>query len=219
MIEKIKIILVDNHQIFIDAIKRLIKDERQFSVIGTALNGQELLELLKRMTPDIIILDLEMPVMDGEKTFEIIKKQYSSIKVIILSGFLEESVISYFMEKGANAVIAKEWGEGILLDAIFTVWMRDYYFNPTISQALLDKLQKTNSANGVLKKLDLSGREIEVLKELLKGCTNKEVAESLNIVASTVDFHRRRIYAKTNTNNMSDLTMYAIKNRIISLPD
>lgn len=217
MSEKIKIILVDNHQIFIDALKRLIKDERQLSVIGSAVNGEELLELLKNLTPDIIILDLEMPIMNGEKAFEIIKKQYPSIKVIILSGFLEEPTISYFMEEGANAVIAKEWDEQILLDAIYTVWVKGCYFNPQVSLALLDKLQKKKVASAALKKLDLSEREIEVLIELLKGSTNKEAAESLNIVASTVDFHRRRIYAKTNTDNMSDLTKYAIKNGIISL--
>jgi DNA-binding NarL/FixJ family response regulator len=157
--------------------------------------------------------------MDGERAFEIIKKQYPNIKVIILSGFVSESTITYFMEKGANAVIAKEWSEEILLDAIYTVWIKGYYFNTRISQALLNKLQKEKNAINAFKALDLSDREIEVLKELLKGRTNKQVAESLNIVAGTVDFHRRRIYAKTNTDNISALTIYAIKNRIISLPD
>src|ERR1700758_789280 len=119
MSEKIKIIITDDHQIFIDGIKLIIKEDQHLSVIGSALNGQELLTLLKKEIPDIILLDLEMPILNGEKTLEIIKKQYPFIKVIILSGFLEEPLVSYFMNKGANAVLPKECDFEILLEAIY----------------------------------------------------------------------------------------------------
>ena len=138
MSEKIKIIIVDDHRIFVDSLSRLLKAERRLSVIGSALNGEELLELLKKLTPDIIILDLEMPIMDGHEVFKRIKKLYPHIKIIILSGFLEDSFVHHFMGKGANAVLAKECDHEILLDAIYTVREKNYYFDPEISQALLN---------------------------------------------------------------------------------
>ena len=121
MPKKIKIVLVDNHKLFIDGITRLFEDYQKFSVIGSALNGEELMELLKKLAPDIILLDLEMPVMDGHEAFKKIKKQYPHIKIVIVSGFLDDTTVHCYMKEGANAVIAKEWGDEILIDALYAV--------------------------------------------------------------------------------------------------
>ncbi len=215
MKKKIKIDIIDDHQIFIDSLGRLLTDDKNLNVVGGALNGQELLEVIKNESPDIILLDIEMPVMNGDDVLKIISKKYPGIHVIILSAFIEEEGVSHYMASGASGVLPKECNHEDLLDAIYSVMEKGFYFNDAIFKSLLTDFKKQNSNNSVITKISLSSREIEVLKLICVGKTNKKMAQILCLEPCTIDYHRRNLYNKTSTMNTASLVMYTVKNGLI----
>jgi DNA-binding NarL/FixJ family response regulator len=194
-----------------------LKEDKNFQVIAEAANGKELLEQLKTCSPDVVLLDIEMPVMNGKEALEIINKRFPGVKVVMLSMHSGSNFISELMARGARAFIPKDCDPDSLFEAIHTVHTEGYYFDKSISEAVLRGLQHEKSINPILESLALSDREIEILKELCEGKTNKEIAADLKIASSTVDFHRGNVYKKTGSKNIIDLIKYAIKYGIISL--
>ena len=192
-------------------------EEANFKVIGEADNGKDLLDLLKQNLPDIVILDIEMPVMGGKETLEIIHKRFPTVKVIMLSMHAELNYMSAFMEMGASAYLPKACDVEILIEAINTVKTKGQYFSPGVAEALLSELKKEKNIHPLHDEAALSDREKEILKILCEGKTNKEIGASLHISPNTVDYHRGNIYAKTKSKNITDLVKYAIKHGVISI--
>lgn len=195
----------------------LLKEDESFEIIGEGSNGKELLDLLKSNLPDIVLLDIEMPVMNGVEALEIINKRFPELKVIMLSMHAGPAFISELMARGARAFLPKNCDAETFFEAIHVVHSEGYYFDKSVSQAMLRGLQREKAINPLLDELSLSDREIEILKEICDGKTNKQIADQLKISASTVDFHRGNIYKKTKSKNITDLLKYSIKNGIISL--
>jgi DNA-binding NarL/FixJ family response regulator len=212
---KVKILIADDHQIFIDSLKSLLHEEKDLRVIGGALNGEEVLTLTKRETPDIILLDIEMPVMNGDETLQALTNDFPDVKTIILSGFLEEDRVSYYMSRGACAALPKECSHEHLLNAIYAVVEKGFYLNESVLKALWNSITRDKSGANDHNRFDLSRREVQVLKLLCAGRKNKEIAEELFIAFSTVDFHRRKLYSKTGTVNLASLVVFAVKNGLI----
>jgi DNA-binding NarL/FixJ family response regulator len=215
--DSIKIIVVEDQELMRKSFIALLKEDKHFEVIAEAANGKELLELLKQTTPDIVLLDIEMPVMNGKEALEIINKRFPEVKVIMLSMHAGINFISELMARGARAFIPKDCDPDSLFEAIHTVHSEGYYFDKSISEAVLRGLQREKSINPILEALSLSDREVEILKELCEGKTNKQIAASLKISVSTVDFHRGNVYKKTNSKNIIDLIKYAIKYGLIAI--
>ncbi len=215
--KQIKIMLADDHQLVREAFASLLNNEPGFEVPASAANGKELLELMKNNLPDLILLDVDMPVMNGMQTLGIIKKRFPDVKVIMLTMHNEPGYINEFMANGANAYLNKNVEIHILFDAIRAVHTEGVYFSKEVSDALLLKLRKEKHVHPFLDEIPLSPKELMVLQELCEGKSNRHIADSLHISISTVDFHRGNIYNKTKCKNVADLVKYAIKNELVKV--
>jgi DNA-binding NarL/FixJ family response regulator len=215
--KKIRILLAEDQQLVRKGFVSLIEEEPDMTIIGEAENGKEVLEFLKLTTPDVVLLDIEMPRMNGKETLDIIQKRFPGTKVIMLSMHFDASYINEFMVRGARGYLAKGCDPETLFEAIRTVKKDGHFFGEEVAKAMLNGLQKEKTFAPLLNEIALSDREISILKEICDGKTNKEIAAALKISASTVDFHKQNIYRKTNSSNVTELVKYAIKNSIVTL--
>lgn len=207
-------VLAEDQQLIRKALVSLLEDEPHIAVTGEAGNGRELLDLLHVRQPDVVLLDIEMPVMNGRETLEAIRQRFPQVKVVMLSLHADIALMSDFMSRGANAYIPKGSDVDTLVEAIEAVKYEGEYFGNGISKALQKALQKDKP---VFTELNLTERELAVLKELCNGLASEEIAKSLGIPDHAVDFHTDSIYAKTNSRNITDLVKYAIRHGIIEL--
>ncbi len=215
--KQIKIMLAEDHQLVREAFTCLLNDEPGIAVTGSAANGKELLELLKVDEPDLVLLDIDMPVMNGRQTLEVIKKRFPNVKVMMLSLHNEPGYINEFMANGANGYLNKNVAIETLFKAIRAVHNEGVYFNKEISDALLNGLKKEKGVHPFFDEHPLTPKELIVLKELCAGKTNKLIADVLHVSINTIDFHRGNIYIKTKCKNVADLVKYAIKNELVKV--
>lgn len=215
--EKIKIIVTEDQELSRKSLISLINEDESLDVIAEAQNGKELIDHLQHLSPDIILLDIDMPVMGGAEALSIINKKYPDQKVIMLSMHAGVKFVSEFMSKGARAYLEKNCDAETFFEAIQTVHSEGYYFDRAISVAMLHALKKEKSVNAYLETKQLTEREIDILKEICDGKTNKDISKIFNITIHTVDFHRGNIYKKTGAKNLVELLKYSIKNNIIEI--
>lgn len=208
----IKIILVEDQHVIRSSLKLLINSKPETEVVGEAANGKELLSLLKQVFCHIVLLDLEMPVMNGQEALAEIIKKHRDIKVIILSNHNDPAIIQECMLSGAKAYLSKSCHENTLQEAIRTVHEKGQWFGEDVASILLhNSLHARPSSNRPVSLKSLSDREQDVMRLLCKGKTEKQVAAELNISHHTVHTHRSHIYQKTGVNNLADLVNYALK--------
>lgn len=209
------VIIVDDHSLFRNGLKILLTTSGQFNVIAEAENGKEFLDLLSHIQPDIVLMDIDMPVLDGiEATKEALKK-YPDLKVITLSMFGEEEYYYKMIEAGVKGFLLKNSDINEVKNALITVYQGGKYF----SQELLYNVVKNIRSNHKEQELTeaLSEREIEVLIQICNGLSNNEIADNLHISKRTVDKHRANLLDKTNSKNTAHLVMFAIKNKLIDI--
>ncbi len=209
--------LAEDHQLVRMAFALMLDEQPGLKIIGHAGNGKELLELMKVDTPDIVLLDIDMPIMSGRQCLGLIRSRYPYIKVIILSLHKDPALMNEFMANGASAYLHKDADMEELLDAIRSVHREGVYFNQELSKALLNGLRKEKKSNPFYDEPALSTKEMAILKELCDGRTNQEIADRLHISINTVGFHRNNIYSKTRSHNIAELMKYSIRNGLISV--
>lgn len=215
--QKIKIAIADDHAIFRRGIVSLLQNNDDFEVISQAANGQELIDNLRKEQPHVILMDLQMPVLDGIRATQQIKKELSHIKIIIISMHDEAQFVSHLMELGANGYLLKDADPDEVENAIYTVHNEDYYYG-----AFLLKVMHNRMINKPIKKIvpffsiqvELSEREIEVLQHICEGTTAPQIADKINLSHRTVEGHRNRIMEKTGTKNIAGLVAWAVRNGI-----
>ena len=216
MTEIIKVIFVDDHAIFLNGLRLMINECSQFKVIGEASNGQQFLELLTDLNPDLVLIDIKMPMMNGaDATKEAIEK-YPNLKIMALTMFSELKYLRLMAEAGARGFILKSIGKAELEFAINTVNSGKTYFSPQ----LLDEIAEFDPADASGKFLEdlnerLTERELDVLQYIVKGLTSQEIADKLFISKRTVEGHRANLISKTATRNVVDLVIYAIRNQLV----
>ena len=181
----------------------------------TASDGLQGLERIERDQPDLILLDLEMPLMDGIETTEYLQRKYPEIKILILTMHNEEEIILHLIEKGAHGFLLKDQPIETLVDAVYAVIDNGYYFNDHISKIMVKGLVRSQKIKPSFIEVRLSSREIEVIKLICREYTNKEIADKLFISVRTVDGHREKILQKTKAKNTVGIVMYAIKNNLL----
>jgi DNA-binding NarL/FixJ family response regulator len=211
----LEVIIVDDHSLFRNGLKILLTTTGQFNVIAEAENGKEFLGLLEYLRPDIVLMDIDMPVLDGiEATKEALKK-YPGLKVITLSMFGEEEYYYKMIEAGVKGFLLKNSDINEVKNALVTVHNGGKYF----SQELLYNVVKNIRSNYKEQELTeaLSDREVEVLIQICNGLSNNEIAENLHISKRTVDKHRANLLDKTHSKNTAHLVMFAIKNKLIDI--
>ena len=217
MKKPIKIAVVDDHVILRRGIISMFKEFPEIQVVIEASDGEDLLQQLKKRKADVILMDLEMPKMDGFETTEQVLKKYPETAIIVLTTHNEESFIRYLVAKGARGFILKDKDIEIVVDAIYSVLETGYYFNDRMSRALVKGLMVANTIRPSFKKADLTEREIEIIKLIAKEYTAREIADKLFISQRTVDGHRERILEKTKTKNSVGIILYAMKNHLLEL--
>jgi DNA-binding NarL/FixJ family response regulator len=216
---EIKIILTDDNSTGRRHISSILENnnEPKMKVIGMASNGKELIEMLRDKTPDIVILDLAMPVLDGYETFKIIHSQYPDLKVVMLSNYYSGYYISQMLIAGVRAFQNKNCFTHELIDTIVRVHTNGYHFNDAILKHLLISLDEDKELDSIIKENLLSEREIEILRELCKDKGLKAISESLHISENTVKHHKKSILKKTNSKSVVSLVKFAIKTGISAL--
>jgi DNA-binding NarL/FixJ family response regulator len=211
--KQIRIIVVDDHQLILDGLKFLIKDVPEFVFVGEARSGMEALTLIKSTAFDIILMDVEMDGLSGIETTQLILKELPDSKILALTMYNEKGVIDKFLEAGASGYALKNIGPEELTEAIKTVVSGSKYFSKAVMATLLEKKSTKiiASKNDPVEDL-LTKREIEILKLIAQGFSNREVGEKLTISPRTVDTHRTNIMEKLEIKNIAALIRYAIQN-------
>ena len=218
MSEKIKIIVAEDHQLVREAFAFLLKNFDFIEILGMAENGIEALELLKEKEPDILFLDIEMPLMNGETTAKEVKKKFPNVKIIVLSMYNESYYILEFFRIGVNCYLTKGCSTEKLITAINSVYNEGEYFDEDIAQ-IIQRNTKIKPENCILGQEPLEEAETEVLKLLCEGKRGKEISEKLQISIDTINFHKRSLKNKTGCDSTAQLVVYAIRNGIISLKE
>ncbi len=211
---RIKVLLVDDHQIIIDGLKSLLKNSDEIFVACEANNGREALRILDLLELDVVLMDIDMPVMNGIDTLKEIRKQGSDVKVIILSMHNEAGMIKSMMNIGANGYLLKSSSQDELINAIRKVAGGHQYFSTEVTLSLLNKNQNSFQDSNPQIEL-LTDRETEIIQLIAEGFSNKEIGNKLFISHRTVDTHRTNIMKKLNVSNIAGLISYAIKNGIV----
>jgi len=219
MPKKIRIVLADDHTMIRSGIKMLLRDVPDITVVGEAENGEEAIRCTKELNPDVIVIDLSMPKLSGAEAIKIIRKNYPSTKVLVLTMHENEEYVLQIFKAGASGYIIKTSGKDELTDAIRVVAKGERYFSPRVSEVLVEGFSRRENekpgtdASG---EVPLTRREKEILALVADGLTNHEIGKKLFISHRTVDTHRTNIMQKLDIHDVANLVRYAVQHGIVS---
>lgn len=211
----IKVLLADDHQIVRDGIKLMLEPQAGIDVVAEAENGSEIEGLLKNEHVDVIVMDINMPELDGIAATKKIKELYPDIKILALTMSNDDSHIRQMIQAGASGYIMKSAGRQELTKAIQEVMEGRHYFSDQATQSIMMDLIKNKGKSSTPEPIHITERESEVLQMIVKEFTNQEIAEKLYISPRTVDAHRRNLLQKTGARNTAGLVKYAFKHGLI----
>ncbi|MBH0347045.1 MULTISPECIES: response regulator transcription factor [Bacillus] len=208
---KIKLLLVEDHHIVRRGLVFFLKTREEFEIVGEAENGEEALTFVRTKRPDVVLMDLSMPKMDGIEATKRIKQYDETIKILILSSFSEQDYVLPALEAGADGYQLKEVQPEQLVASIIAIHQGNANFHPKVTPALLGRsvVKKENPFSMLTK------REQEVLHEIAKGRSNKEIAAVLHITEQTVKTHVSNVLAKLEVDDRTQAALYAVKYGVI----
>ncbi len=212
----IKILIADDHKIMADGLKSLFDDVNEIEVVTTVSNGLEALEVLKKEDIDVILLDIDMPKMNGIECAREVLVTYPETKIAILTMHHEKALIRSFIKMGVSAYMLKTIPKNELLHAIKSIHKGEEYFNADVTKALLNKEEKEKvnlEINPIVSQL--TAREIEVVKLISSGMTNAQIGEKLFISPRTADAHRTNIMKKIDVHNVAGIVRFAFRNGLM----
>ncbi|MEM0994544.1 MAG: response regulator transcription factor [Bacteroidota bacterium] len=210
----IKIAIADDQRLFLEGMRHIIDAFEGMELIIEAENGRILLEAFKTQVPDVLLLDVKMPEMDGEAVVKQLKIDYSEVKILMLSMYDEERLMTHLMRLGANGYLLKNDSPDIVKVAIQAVHQTGFYFNDRLSKAMLQQLQykqMASSKSSIAHETQISPREQEVLVLICQELTTAEIAKRLFISIRTVEGHRKNLMEKIGAKNMAGLVKYAVR--------
>jgi two-component system response regulator NreC len=218
MTDKIHILLADDHSVLRSGLRALLSIEPDFDVVGEAGTGREAVQQAQKLKPDVIVMDISMPEMDGMRAAEEIQRLGLTSKVVILTVHAEEEYLFKTLRVGASGYVLKSAADTELIDAIRTAHRGDVFLYPSAVKKLLGEYLRGRSGDGG--EYDtLTSREMEVLKFTAEGYTNHEIAEKLVISPKTVDTYRQRIMEKLNLHHRAELVRYALRRGLLTPAD
>jgi len=213
-----KIVLVDDHTIFRDGLKLLIEKEKIGKVVGEADNGQKFLKLIEFEQPDLVVMDIDMPIMGGLEATQQALLKYPDLNILILSMHGDQNHYSLFINAGAKGFVLKTAGKKELEDAIINVAEGRSYFSSELLRKIIIEINKPilkDHTNGTT--LHFTDRELEVLKLFCNGFTASEIAEKIFLSVKSIEAYRSKLLLKTGAKNTISLVLFAIKNKIVVL--
>jgi DNA-binding NarL/FixJ family response regulator len=215
--KKIKIAIADDYKIYRDGLKVGFAADDNLQVVLEADNGEDLLAGLQKTTPDVIIMDLKMPVMDGMEATREVRKKYNQIKVLVVTMYEDDKFIIHLMENGANGYLLKNADSDEIRKSIYAVHENGYYFNDLVNKALLKKLVlKGNFKPSFNQNIEFTEREQEVLKLICEEKTAAEIGKEIFLSPRSVEGIRQRLIEKVGVRNTAGLVMFAVKNGIVN---
>ena len=210
---KTKVFIVEDHAIFREGLKRVISEMDDVELIGEAENGAVFLDMLKKVSPDVVLMDIQMPVMDGIEATERALKHDPSLKILVISMFGEEEYVYSMVEKGVAGFILKTSGILDLERAIKKISDGQQYYSEEIMGLLVKKFRSIDT----VEKITFTDKEKEVLRMLCKGFSNNDIADKLFMSVRTVEGYRNKLLQKTGSVNVINLVIYALKNKLVIL--
>jgi DNA-binding NarL/FixJ family response regulator len=200
---------------FIDGIKALLRNEKEIQIVGEALNGTEALQLLENIVANIVIMDVNMPGMDGIEATKKITAIYPGVKILMLTMYNKHEFIAELMNAGASGYLLKNTGKKELIEAINTVYAGKIYYSSDVTETILQNFTKS-PAEQKIEAVQLTQREKEVLKLIALEYSTPEIAKELCISANTVETHRKNLISKLKVKNLAGLVKFALQTGLIS---
>ena len=212
----IRVAIADDHILFRAGVKTALSPYSDIQIVAEADNGMQLLNILKLTKPDVVLLDIQMPIMDGISTLPEIKRLHPDVRVVMLTIHNDHSMISRLFELGANGYLTKNSDSEVIYDAVKTVFEKEYYMNHLTNKALIDVIRKQRSPRvATPAEAKLTEKEITILKMMCEEKSTKEIADLVDLSPRTVEAIRDKLKTKTGAKSVAGLVMYAVKTGII----
>lgn len=214
--DKIKVLVVDDHDLIVLATRQLFSKVPDIKLIGVASTGEEAYNKTIELEPDVVIMDITIPGVDGIELTRKITAEFPDIKVVLHSSSISEEVIVNGFEAGAMAYVPKNFKPGQLIEAIHAVVRGEHYSKGFVSEILIENFLKNKNRKDV-HNTKLTERETEILQAITKGFTNQQMADNFHISVRTIEAHKSNIMKKLKINSTAELVVYAIKNKIVKI--
>ncbi|MCO5235887.1 MAG: response regulator transcription factor [Chitinophagaceae bacterium] len=213
---EIKVAMADDHKIFRDGIKMAMSGKNYLKIIWEAEDGKDLMHKMKIKLPDVLLMDIRMPEMDGVNAISLIRKEYEAVKIIVLTMYDDQEMISRMMEMGANAYLTKTTDPEEIYNAILTCMNDDFYFNELVNKAVLLKLQHKKQVRQYYPKtVKFNEKELKILKLISEDKTTEEISKEVYLSPRTIETVRQNMKAKVGARTIAGLVMYGMRNRLI----
>lgn len=213
----IRLLLVDDHAMMRDGMHALLSKEPDIEIVGMAGDGREAIELLDNQTPDVIVMDIGMPNLNGIDGARIITRDFPNVRIVALSMHRDKRFVMAMLEAGASGYVAKDSIASELLRAIRAVHSGQKYLSSDVAGSVIENATTRQSPVAGISTASLAPREREVLQLIAEGMTSGEVANMLNLSVHTVDTHRKNIMKKTGIHSVAELTKFALREGITTL--
>jgi DNA-binding NarL/FixJ family response regulator len=215
--QKISVLLVDDHTVVREGLRALLAVETDIEIVGEAETGRQAVQMVKKLLPDVVVMDIAMPSLNGLEATRQITKLAPATKVLVLSSYGDDEYVHQLMEAGAAGYLVKQTAADELLKAIREARKGNAFFSPSIAKRLRERCREAFASGQPLKNhmYDLTTREAEVLQLIAEGQANKQIAAELSISIKTVEKHRQQVMNKLNIHDVAGLTRHAIARGII----
>ena len=214
--QQIKVAIADDHKIFRDGIRMALKDKEYLKILWEAEDGKDLMHKLQLKLPDVILMDIRMPEVDGINAISIIRKEYEALKIIVLTMYDDQEMITRMMEMGANAYLTKTTDPEEIYQAILTCMNEDFYFNDMVNKAVLSRLQTKRTVRQFYPNpIKFSEKEIRILKLLAEDKTTEEISKEVFLSPRTIETIRQNMKTKVGAKTIAGLIMYGMRNKLI----
>jgi len=214
--DQIKVAIADDHKIFRDGIKMALRDKEYLRIIWEAEDGKDLMHKLKIKIPDVVLMDIRMPEVDGINAISMIRKEFEAIKIIVLTMYDDREMITKMMEMGANAYLTKTTDPEEIYQAILTCMNDDFYFNELVNKAVLLKLQHKKKVRQFYPNpVKLSEKELKILKLIAEDKTTEEISKEVFLSPRTIETIRQNMKQKVGAKTIAGLVMYAMRNKLL----
>ncbi len=214
--QQIKVSIADDHKIFRDGIKMALRDREYLKILWEAEDGRDLMHKLRLKQPDVLLMDIRMPEVDGVNAIGMIRKEYDDIKIIVLTMYDDQEMITKMMEMGANAYLTKTTDPEEIYQAILTCMNDDFYFNDLVNKAVLLKLQHKKAVKQFYPNpVKFSEKELKILKCIAEDKTTEEISKEVFLSPRTIETIRQNMKQKVGAKTIAGLVMYAMRNKLL----
>ena len=214
--QQIRVAIADDHKIFRDGIKMALRDKEYLKILWEAEDGKDLMHKLQIKQPDVLLMDIRMPEVDGINAINMIRKEHEAVKIVVLTMYDDQEMITKMMEMGANAYLTKTTDPEEIYQAIITCMNDDFYFNDLVNKAVLLKLQHKKAIRQFYPNpVKFSEKEIKILKLIAEDKTTEEISKEVFLSPRTIETIRQNMKQKVGAKTIAGLVMYAMRNKLL----